>query len=245
MERMQPPGPVLVGRRLRRGPVLRPHLLGPHVLRPQARRRSLRRRRVLPIRLVLICRTQPGLGDACASWECPPYAYCLNGTCVSRKMPGAGCDEAFYDDAECLAPAICRNGKCVTMPLECIPGQPGEMCTFLMVCSEDAYCDLLDNFTCKKRSKAGEACTLTMWRADTCVTGAFCQEDVCVAYAQLGEDCSTGPCDPRTSYCESTTCAEKKYAGELCTNDSECIDDDCDYQGDDTNRCGGPCKMPE
>jgi hypothetical protein len=196
-----------------------------------------------------ICGTQPGLGDPCSSWECPMYAYCLNGTCTTRKMPGAACDPSFYDDAECLAPSICRDGKCVTMPLDCYPGEAGEMCTFLMVCSEDSYCDLLDNFTCKKRSKAGQECTITMWRADTCVTTAYCdttQEPyTCKAYAQLGEDCSTMECDPRTSYCEGTTCTEKKYSGELCTGDSQCIDGDCDNQGDDTRRCGGPCKMPD
>jgi hypothetical protein len=196
-----------------------------------------------------VCKVQPGLGDPCSSWECPPHAYCLNGTCVSKKMPGADCDPDFYDDAECLAPTICRHGKCVTMSLDCYPAEPGEMCTLLMVCSEDSYCDLLDNFTCKKRSKVGETCTFTMWRADTCVTSAYCdttQEPyVCRAYAKLGEDCTEKDCDPRTSWCDNTTCAEKKYAGELCQNDSECLDGDCDWQGDDTNRCGGPCKMPE
>jgi hypothetical protein len=88
-----------------------------------------------------------------------------------------------------------------------------------------------------------------MWRSDTCVLGAYCdtsQENyVCRAYARLGEDCTAKACDPRTSWCDGTTCSAKKYSGEPCQNDSECLDDDCSWQGDDTYRCGGPCKMPE
>ena len=122
--------------------------------------------------------------------------------------------------------------------------EAGEICTFLMVCSEDSYCDMLDGFTCKKRSRVGQSCTYPMWGANTCVNGAFCEEEKCVAYARLGESCSELPCDPRDSWCDSGTCAEKKYAGELCQNDSECIGGDCDYDSDDIYRCDGPCKMP-
>jgi len=191
------------------------------------------------------CGVQPKVGDPCSSWECTRDAYCLNGSCVARKEPGARCDPTFYDDAECLAPAICQSGRCRTMPLVCEPARAGETCTFLMVCDADSYCDLMDSFTCKRRKRIGQDCADTLWRANTCEQGAFCENGTCVAYAELGESCASRTCEPTEGYCASGTCAPLKYAGEPCANDSECLGGDCDYWGDDDYRCDGPCKMPD
>ncbi len=191
------------------------------------------------------CKIRPTLGEPCQYWECTLDSYCLNGTCELRKMPGAACDETFLNDAECLVPSICRNGKCETISLECVPAEPGEMCTFLMACSADAYCDLMDGFTCKRRSKVGESCVTTIWRVDTCMAGSHCQEEKCVAYASLGDSCADSVCDPHEGYCDSGTCQSLKYGGELCTDDAECLGGDCEYWDQDEYRCYGPCKQPE
>ena len=171
-------------------------------------------------------------------------AYCKGGTCVPRKPPGASCDDSFYDDLECLAPAVCRRGRCQSVPLDCRGAPAGSICTMLVACADNAYCDLLDGFTCKPRPQAGQMCEPVPWRVNTCASGAECSLDVCKPFAALGGACTDQSCDPHAAYCSSSsTCEPLKYSGELCARDGECIGD-CDEDSEGVGRCSGPCKMP-
>jgi len=191
-----------------------------------------------------VCKTRPRLGEACGPYECPPEGYCLNGTCVARKRPGAACDASFTGDLECLAPSFCRFGVCEVMRLTCEPGPAGGQCTMLMVCEQGAYCDFLDGFTCKAQSAIGQRCESLMW-ANTCRPGSYCADGTCQAYAGEGQSCAgracalTHRCDPAT-----TTCRPLKYQGEPCEEDEECLGDSCEYFDTDDHRCGPPCRMP-
>jgi hypothetical protein len=132
------------------------------------------------------CKARPKLGEACSPYECPLDAYCKDGTCQPRKLPGSACDDGFISDLECLAPSFCKHGRCERLSFVCEAAQPGQTCTLLMACATNAYCDLLDDFTCKARYSAGAACETV-----------------------------SEVCDPKISYCDgSMTCAALKYRGE-------------------------------
>jgi len=192
------------------------------------------------------CKLQPRLGEACGSFECTQDAYCLNGACTARKRPGAACDSSFSSDLECLAPAFCRRGQCEVMRLECTPAPAGATCTLMMVCEEHAYCDFMDGFTCKPRSRLGQACESLMW-ANACMPGSFCGgAGVCEAYAQAGQSCAGKACEPATLYCDpaTSTCQALKFQGQPCQEDEECLGEYCEYFDSDDYRCGPPCRLP-
>ncbi len=190
------------------------------------------------------CKKKPTLGDACLPFECTLDSYCRDGRCQARKAPGSSCDDSYYMDLECLGPSICRNGTCEKMSLECEPAQIGEMCTLLMACADDAYCDLLDKFTCAPRYQTGASCQTVLWRANTCFDDAYCGNGTCQSYSGRGESCASIACDPSTDYCDSSdqTCHAKKYRGERCKADGDCLSDDCGYDGSDRHCRNGPCK---
>jgi hypothetical protein len=130
------------------------------------------------------------------------------------------------------------------MPLDCEPSAPGEICAFLRVCSEDAYCDVLDDFTCQARVAVGEACDDFLPLSTSCVSGASCNEGACTSYAREGESCAAAACDPALASCDpsTSTCRPLRFRGETCSQDEECAGGDCEDDGSGTMRCDGPCR---
>lgn len=196
------------------------------------------------------CGQAPQVGDPCSGYgECPPEAFCSNGTCQERKGPGASCPSLD----SCLAPFFCIAGRCQMMSLECQPAKAGEMCAWLRVCDEESYCDMMDDITCKPRSGAGESCyTSETCQADLscaaagggmecqprkgagepCTTAADCQPDLFCAGAYGAMTCTAGPagqpCDygsgtcPTGYFCSTRdVCEPLRTLGEDCSDSFE------------------------
>ena len=90
----------------------------------------------------------------------------------------------------------------------------------------------------KYTAKTGEACSYEpndKHEIYDCEDGNYCGFDgKCLAYAKLGESCTSAMCDENT-YCDSTTskCVAKKGSGEDCETFSECTSFSCV-----NNKCG-------
>jgi len=171
-----------------------------------------------------VCGTKPEIGDPCSGYgSCYPRGYCgPDGVCVAKAGPYQPC--SGYDG--CLDPYICLDGRCRPIPLTCAPAQPGAMCTFLMVCAEGAYCDQMDEFTCKPRKGEGQDCM----RGEECREGMICS-GTCTRAPQVGEACLSGSLCAAGLWCDymadPQVCRQKLGEGETCDRDEHCISDYC------------------
>lgn len=170
------------------------------------------------------CQVKPGLGDPCTGYgDCYPRGYCSNSVCQPKNGPGEACES--YDS--CLDPYICLEGRCRRMGLECAPAPAGSMCTFLMVCAADAYCDRMDNFTCKTRKAPGLTCS----SGDECRDGLVCGPSGCATAPAADQPCISGQCatglwcDAMTS---PNTCRARAADGQPCDRDEACLSGNCD-----------------
>ena len=190
------------------------------------------------------CGQKPAIGDPCTGYgECYPRGYCSNGVCTARSGPGEAC--ASLDS--CLEPYLCLDGKCELMSLSCQPAAPGEMCTWLRVCDETAYCDPLDGFTCKRKVDSGASCQ----RSEECLGDLVCvygpEGGTCAAPGSAGDDCTTLACGPDL-YCDRSTriCGELKDPGEPCSDEDECKGEAyCDGQVCQLDNPEPECVLPE
>lgn len=216
------------------------------------------------------------LYDANAAGACAAAFPGFAKSCLQGEPGSADCDKVFAgtvqsggactDSAECIAPAggdaDCDQGKCVPAAR----GVAGDACT--ATCTEegsttycsasgsggDAKCFTNDGLYCgsatskceKRVAIGGQGCD--SGEASSCVKGAFCDNQTCVAQKAMAADCSYDEECLDTAYCD-TTCVAKKPLGAACTDDfsgQECIDGACEAQkcAQDSNStlgyfCGG------
>jgi len=170
------------------------------------------------------CQVKPGLGDPCTGYgDCYPRGFCNNGFCQEKHGPGEECSS--YDS--CFDPYICLEQRCRRIGLECAPAPAGSMCTFLMVCADDAYCDRMDNFTCKARHALGQLCG----SSDECLRGLVCSAQACTTPPSVDQPCLDGSVCASGLWCDSmaspATCRARLADGQPCDRDTECLSNNC------------------
>jgi hypothetical protein len=170
-----------------------------------------------------LCGTRQMPGGACKNnSDCTLDAFCNMNTCQKRIAPGGAC--MALDT--CIAPFICIKNVCTLINLECAPAMVGEMCTFLRICADNAWCDSSDNFTCKARVAAGGMCTTD----DQCLDGS-CTSSMCVAHKPLGASCMSSTECTNGAICLMGTCQHSDVGkrcnpSEPCPSPLFCADDD-------------------
>lgn len=184
------------------------------------------------------CAMRPAIGGACtSSSDCFPKGYCSGGTCTAYAKP----DQACTGLDSCAPPFICSNGKCTLISLSCEPAKSGSQCTWLQVCDETAFCDVLDNFTCKPKKTAGASCL----RSTECPTGQYCERRVCTSYALAGAECDNDKLCAAGLFCDESVspsvCSGPKAPGASCQQDSDCASGSCEFTGGSGRTCQAAC----
>jgi hypothetical protein len=153
-----------------------------------------------------VCAPMPAIGDACSdSYQCYPLGFCSGGTCVQKFAPGKDCSGGIDS---CEEPFLCIEGRCEIMNLSCEPAPAGSLCTFLRVCDENSWCDLIGGVRCRPRAALGQECQNSPIRGvETCAVGSLCL---------AGDD-------------GVSRCSKSPAVGEACT--STCADGAACYQG--------------
>jgi hypothetical protein len=159
------------------------------------------------------CGTPKGPGGMCGNnLDCTLDCYCSSGTCTKRLQPGAMCPGGDV----CAAPFLCVNMVCTLINLECMPAKAGEMCAYLRVCDDSAYCDFSSNFTCKARVAAGSMCSSD----EMCLDGS-CVNSMCVTHKADGASCMSSSECKTGRVCLMGTC-QVSAVGQRCNGSSAC-----------------------
>lgn len=113
------------------------------------------------------CQEAAAVGASCAAQEvtCETSARCVDGSCVTRSLPGAACS----DTQPCVVGAGCTEGTCVGFDVVAV----GEACDRDRRCPYGAECV---SGLCEVAPRLGEPCSSVPCATGTC-EGGLCVEN--------------------------------------------------------------------